>query len=246
MDRKSDEEELRELEARGEALLAKATQVAQQGERLKERRGIRLAGLLEDRSLGLPRVWAQTVAIGVVFAAIGALLLGIFAVPGSALSWLLAPAAALVLLCVAAAYWAFWTYPKAQKRWLHHLPFKFDVQAYMAVLGERHYGRRLLVTVTFVNDVDDSLRQRLPLVVAGALRGASGQMVNARTLVISGKPVRTWFLPGKKSALSSTQPIHDNSNLHGQFRQCVLRCLGPISKSAPIQKVVVRGPQASV
>ena len=237
--------ELEEQAAKGKAIAAQASAERQEAQLSRAREKARGAGTLHRRSLGLPRVLAQATSITAIFASVGAFMLVVFATTDGGSAWLLAAALVLVLASAGAVYWFGWVYPDRQMGWLESLPFEFDTEAYLAVLQERHWGRRLMVTVKFKVDVEGELAQSLALAVTGAMRGAVGRMVDSRTLMITGKVVRTWFLPGKTTSMASTKPIHDNSNVHAQFRQCVRRCLGPISKHAPIQRVIVRAPQAT-
>ncbi len=202
----------------------------------------RRSRVLERRSLGLPRDWELSLLIVSLSACAAAMLL-VFVGITEEVGWWIWPLALFLLVgAVGIHLWTSSYYPAAQLRWLNSLPFEFDVQAYLAMLAERHYGRKMMVVVTFKEPVEAEVAKTLELAVSGALKGATGRVIHGNTLIITGRAVRTWFLMGRTESIVATPPIHDNSNLHAEFRTCVLRCLGPISRRVPIQKVTVRAP----
>lgn len=238
-----DLKDLEKLAEEGQVELEERAQKKREVHEKAQHKEARRTQSVLGRSLGLPRVWAQLRDAVVIFSAVGALVCLLFVTSPDGGLWAGVAAGGLVLFAGGLYYATVIVWPRRQIQWLKSLPFEFDLDAYHGMLQERHYTRRLLVTVFFKEPLSEEVAKLAGHAVTGALPGWSGRLTDSGALLIRGKPLRTWFIRGKTSVHESIRTINDNSNVHAEFRRCVRQFLIPFSKLATIAKVMVRAPQ---
>ena len=117
-------------------------------------------------------------------------------------------------------------------RWLHSLPFQFDIEAYLSGLKEDgHWNRRICLHIVFLNEPTDAERELFASAVQGAVP-TSGTEWQERTLSVTSAEMKTKF-SGK------SEYYYDNGLLHRWLVDIVDSTLERIAARQPIKRVDV-------
>ena len=214
--------ELDELAERG-----RATRQAREGERRAARRRSKLTSEMLT-SLRPPYVgllvglWCLVSATPIVVFALGS---GARPVQVGALylgaSFLLASIGTIVIL--------FGTV-RRELAWLRAIPYRFDPDAYLSLLGRYGNRARLVVRVGFASPLPEHVRQTVADAVIGAT-GAERASFDGDQLVVVSPEAQVYFSP------NDDERYYSNRALHRFFRRLVNDALEVVHRSHPVEAV---------